>query len=126
TLLTDVGLPALPLIRNLTGVAIGTTHVLLPFMVLPLYAVMSRIDLRLVTAAVSLGASRVTAFRRVYLPMAKIGIISGVTMVFILAIGFYVTPRVLGSPREAMIAQQIGIYTEQIVDFASAGALSAI
>ncbi|AXG14531.1 ABC transporter permease [Intrasporangium calvum] len=125
-LLSVVGVGPLSLIRNSTGVTIGMTQVLLPFMVLPLYSTMSKIDLRLMTAAVSLGATARVAFRRIYLPLSMPGVVAGTTLVFIMSLGFYVTPQILGSPQQAMISQLIATKIDRLLDFGSAGALSAV
>jgi putative spermidine/putrescine transport system permease protein len=121
-----VGLGPFHLIRTTTGVTIAMTQVLLPFMVLPLYAVMSRIDPRMVEAAISLGASPVRAFRRVFVPLALPGVISGVALTGILALGFYVTPKIIGSPRQSMIAQLIDLQVSSLTDFGRAGALALL
>lgn len=126
SLLSAVGVGPLSLIRNSTGVTIGMTQVLLPFMVLPLYSTMSKIDLRLMTAAVSLGAPARVAFRRIYLPLSMPGVVAGTTLVFIMSLGFYVTPQILGSPQQAMISQLIATKIDRLLDFGSAGALSAV
>lgn len=115
-----------PLLQSAAGVTIGMVQVLLPYMVLPLYATMSSIDRRLLSAAASLGARPSRAFRRVYLPLSMPGVVAGYTLVFILALGFYVTPKLLGSPRESMLAQLIGTRVEKLLDFAGAGALSVV
>jgi putative spermidine/putrescine transport system permease protein len=126
SLLGAVGIGPLSLIRNTTGVTIGMTQVLLPFMVLPLYSTMSKIDRRLMTAAVSLGAPGHVAFRRVYLPLSMPGVVAGTTLVFIMSLGFYITPQILGSPQQAMISQLIATKIDRLLDFGSAGALSAV
>ena len=121
-----LGLTDRALLGTETGVAIGMMQVLLPYMVLPLYATMSGIDRRLLDAAGGLGAPRFTAFRRVYLPLSMPGVIAGSTLVFVLSLGFYVTPRLLGSPKQSLIAQVIGTKVEKLLDFGGAGALSLI
>jgi putative spermidine/putrescine transport system permease protein len=126
SLLSAIGVGPLSLIRNTTGVTIGMTQVLLPFMVLPLYSTMSKIDSRLMTAAVSLGAPSRVAFRRVYLPLSMPGVVAGTTLVFIMSLGFYITPQILGSPQQAMISQLIATKIDRLLDFGSAGALSAV
>ena len=126
SLLSAVGVGPLSLIRNTAGVTIGMTHVLLPFMVLPLYSTMSKIDPRLMTAAVSLGAPVRVAFRRVYLPLSMPGVVAGTTLVFIMSLGFYITPQILGSPQQAMISQLIATKIDRLLDFGSAGAMSAV
>lgn len=125
-LLSAVGVGPLSLIRNTTGVTIGMTQVLLPFMVLPLYSTMSKIDVRLMTAAISLGAPMRVAFRRIYLPLSMPGVVAGTTLVFIMSLGFYITPQILGSPRQAMISQLIATKIDRLLDFGAAGALSAV
>lgn len=108
----DIG--PVPLIRTTFGVALGMTQVLLPFMVLPLYSSMAKIDKRLLPAASNLGANPVTAFFTVYLPLSRPGIFSGGVTVFILALGFYIIPALLGSSKEIMISaliqQQISVF----------------
>ena len=84
------------LVRNETGVLIGMVHVMVPYAVLTLYANMRGIDAGLVSAARSLGASRFQAFRMVFLPLTRPGLIGAGTLVFILSLGFYVSPALLG------------------------------
>ena len=103
----------LPLMRNTLGVIIGMSQILLPFMVLPLWAVMRRIDPELTRAAANLGAKPSAAFRRVFLPLSLPGIASGTLLVFVLALGFYITPAILGSPRETMISRFIADQAQQ-------------
>jgi putative spermidine/putrescine transport system permease protein len=101
------GIGPLPLMRNTTGVLIGMVQVLLPFMVLPLYNAMAGVDMRLMQAATSLGARPSTAFLRVFVPLAMPGVLSGCLLVFIQALGFYITPALLGSPTEMLVSQYI-------------------
>ncbi|WP_395105485.1 ABC transporter permease [Actinomadura sp. SCN-SB] len=114
------------LLGTSAGVALGMIQVLLPYMVLPLYSSMNGIDRRLLTAAQGLGATKVTCFRRIYLPLSMPGVIAGGTLVFVLSLGFYVTPRLLGSPKESLAAQVIGTKVEKLLDFGGAGALSLV
>ncbi|WP_336661136.1 ABC transporter permease [Leucobacter sp. MMO-4] len=114
------------LLRSNTGVLIGLSQVLMPFMVLPLYAVMSGIDGRLVTAARSLGARPSVAFFRVFLPLSLPGIAAGALMVFIQALGFYVTPALLGSPSDSMLAQAIYAQVSSLLQWGRGGALGVI
>jgi ABC-type spermidine/putrescine transport system permease subunit I len=86
----------LPLLFNSTGVLIGMVHVLLPYAVLPIYATLVRIDPALLRASEGLGASPVTTFRRVLLPLSARGIATAATFVFLLSLGFFVTPMLLG------------------------------
>ncbi|UOR02126.1 ABC transporter permease [Leucobacter allii] len=108
------GIGPVPLIRTTFGVALGMSQVLLPFMVLPLYSSMAKIDKRLLPAASNLGANPVTAFFTVYLPLSRPGIFSGGVTVFILGLGFYIIPALLGSSKETMISaliqQQISVF----------------
>ena len=107
--LISMGLIAkpLPLLYSPFGVYIATVHILLPYMVLTLYSVMRGIDLRLVRAARAAGASPWRAFIHIYLPLSMPGVVAGCLLVFIMAIGFYVTPALLGGPHQTMIAQMI-------------------
>jgi len=102
-----VGIGRQSLIRTTFGVGLGMLQVLLPFMVLPLYSSMLNIDRRLVPAARSLGASPVAAFFRVYLPLSLPGVVAGATTVFILGLGFYIVPALLGSPQTTMLSALI-------------------
>ncbi|MEU7838354.1 ABC transporter permease [Nonomuraea sp. NPDC049129] len=97
----------IPLVRNLTGVVIGMTHVLLPFMVLPIYAAMKRIDPGLVRAAETLGARPARAFHLVYLPLTMPGVVAGVLLVFSLSLGFYITPSLPGGPKDILLGELI-------------------
>ena len=108
--LEPLGLGGIPLLRNEVGVLIGMSHVLLPFMVLPLANSMAAVDQRLHQAALSLGARPSVAFLRVFWPLAMPGVVAGSLLVFIQALGFYVTPALLGSPQQMMISQYI--YTQ--------------
>ena len=97
----------LPLIRNSIGVTIGMTNVLLPTMVLPIYVVMQRIDPEVGLAAASLGASPRRSFLRVFLPLSMPGIMAGCLLVFMLALGFYVTPSLLGGGTFVMVGELV-------------------
>lgn len=120
------GIEAEGLLGSTAAVLIGMTHVLMPFAVLPLYAVMARIDKRLVTAARSLGASAVAAFFKVYLPLTLRGIGSGALLVFVLAMGFFITPALLGSPSNTMASVLIQTRIGGLLDFAKGGALAGV
>ena len=125
-ILSFFGLRDVTLLGTVWGVVIGTVQVLLPYMVLTLYGTMQGIDRRLVDAALSLGARPGSAFRRVYLPLSLPGVAAGYVLVFVIALGFYITPRILGSPQQSLIAQIIGIKVEKLLDFAGAGAMGTI
>jgi ABC-type spermidine/putrescine transport system permease subunit I len=116
----------LPLLNNLTGVLIGMVHVLLPYMIFPLYAVMRRVDPGLLSAAEGLGAPGWQIFRRVYLPLTLPGVLAGVTLVFILSIGFFITPALLGGGKVIMIAVLIESQVRQFLAWDFAAALSVV
>ena len=105
---------------------LGMVHALLPLMVITLYSVMKKIDGSYMRAATSLGAGRFQAFRRVFLPLSAPGIINGCTMVFIICLGFYVMPVLLGSPREQMMAGLIGQQMEEFGNFGEASAMAVV
>ena len=100
--LAALGFGRLSLIRNTTGVTIGMAQVMLPFAVLPMYAVMQRIDRRLLQAAEACGARPATAFARIYVPLSLPGVLAGLSLVFIISLGFFITPQLLGSPSNAL------------------------
>ncbi|WP_235031053.1 ABC transporter permease [Nonomuraea solani] len=124
--LQAIGLGPFDLIRTQTGVVIGMVQLLMPFMVLPLYAVMSGIDRRLLTAAGSLGAHPIKAFVKVYLPLSLPGVSAGCLTVFISALGFYVTPALLGSPTDALISQQIFTQVNGLLKWGRGGAMGVV
>ena len=97
------------LVRNETGVLIGMIHVMVPYAVLTLYANMRGIDAGLVAAARSLGASRWQAFRMVFLPLTAPGLIGAGLLVFILSLGFFITPALLGGGKVLMIAEYVAV-----------------
>jgi ABC-type spermidine/putrescine transport system permease subunit I len=109
---------------NRLGVLIGMSYVLLPYMVLTLYAAMRGIDLNLMRAAESLGASRFYSFRRVYFPLSLHGILSGALIVYILSVGFFITPALMGGQHDIMIAMLIDRSLEVAVDWPSAALMS--
>jgi putative spermidine/putrescine transport system permease protein len=114
------------MIYNRIGVLVGMVHILLPFLILPLYSVLTRIDHSYTSAASSLGAAPVRNFFRVYFPLSIPGIASGSVLVFVMGLGYYITPALLGGPKDLMIAQLIEM---QIADFGNwglAGALAVI
>ena len=113
----------LSLIYDHTGVFIAIVHILLPYMILPLYSVMKGISPVHLRAAGSLGASPFTAFRTVYLPLTAPGIAAGSTLVFVLALGFYITPALVGGPADQMIGYFIAYFTNSAVNWGLASAL---
>ncbi|UHS63308.1 ABC transporter permease [Agrobacterium vaccinii] len=116
----------LPLIFNRTGVIIAMTHVLLPFMVLPIYSVLITIPKNLMPAAASLGANPLRAFLRVLLPLSLRGVASGALLVFISAIGYYITPALIGGPGDQMISSIIAFYAIGSANWGMAGALGMV
>ena len=116
----------LPLLYNKGGVLIGMTYVLLPYMVLTVYSVMRGIDPAYVRAAHGLGASRWQAFRRVFLPLSLPGIAGGTLLVFILSLGFFITPALMGGPSDVMIAMLIEREVEFTLNWSFASALAVI
>ena len=127
TVLTKLGLidEPLPLVRTELGVTIAMVHIMLPYFVLPLFATMVKIDRTLIRAAESLGANAFQRFYRVFLPLSMPGVGGGASLVFILSLGFYITPALLGDPNQAMIGEVIA--TElQTIGFSRAGALGIV
>lgn len=120
------GLGTVRLIRTPTGVVIGMAQVLLPFMILPLYSVMKEIDLRLMRAAQSLGARPVRAFFTVYLPLSLPGVYAGAIIVFILALGFYITPALLGGPRSTMLSTLVQNQVLSLLQWGRGGAMGVV
>jgi putative spermidine/putrescine transport system permease protein len=116
----------LPLIFNRTGVIIAMTHVLLPFMVLPIYSVLISIPKNLMPAAASLGAHPIRAFLRVLLPLSLRGVASGALLVFMSAIGYYITPALIGGPGDQMISSVIAFYATGSANWSMAGALGLV
>ena len=116
----------LQLVFNSTGVYIAMVHILLPFMILPLYSVMKGISPSYVRAAVSLGCPPLRSFWKVYFPQAMPGVAAGCLLVFILCMGYYITPALLGSPKEQMASYFVAFYTNQTINWGMAAALSAI
>lgn len=116
----------LALLFNRTGVIIAMVHILLPFMILPLYSVMKGVPPTYLRAAVSLGSSPLAAFLRVYVPQTYPGIGAGGLLVFILAIGYYVTPALLGGASDQMLSYYVAQYTNVNVNWGMAAALGAL
>jgi len=128
TALLDIGVISKPLelLFNRTGVIISMTHILLPFMILPLYSVMKSVPSTYVRAAVSLGSAPLAAFARVYIPQTLPGVGAGGLLVFILSIGYYITPALLGGADDQMLSYYIARYTNVEVNWGMACALGAL
>jgi ABC-type spermidine/putrescine transport system permease subunit I len=116
----------LQLVHNLTGTLIGMVHIMLPFMVLPLLGTMRSIDRDLLKAAASLGATPSHAFRTVFFPLSLTGLLAGALIVFILCLGFYVTPAVLGGGKVIMVSNRIANDIELFFDWGAASALGVV
>ena len=116
----------LALIYNRLGVVLAMTHVLLPFMVLPIYTVLLTVPRNLMTAAASLGAHPVRAFLRVLLPLSFRGIVSGTLLVFMAAIGYYITPALLGGASDQMLSSVIAFYATGSANWSMAAAIGLV
>lgn len=114
------------MMNNQTGTIIAMTHILLPFMILPLYSVMQTIPPSYVRAAKSLGANDWTAFRRVYFPQSIPGIGAGSILVFIMSIGYYITPEIVGGTQGVFISNRIAYHISSSLNWGLASALGAI
>jgi len=114
------------LIFNRFGVIVAMTHILLPFMILPIFSVMKNVSPAYVRAAKSLGGSDWTAFWRVYFPMTVPGIGAGGLLVFILALGYYITPALVGGPTDQMVSYFIADHTNRSLNWGLASSLGAI
>jgi ABC-type spermidine/putrescine transport system permease subunit I len=127
-MLIDAGVitAPLPLLHNFTGVLIGMVHVLLPYMVLLIYGSVRRLDPAIVQAAQGLGASSWRVFWRIYVPLTMNGIFAGCVLVFVLSLGFFITPALLGGGRVIMIAVLIEQQVRETLNWPFAAALSAV
>jgi putative spermidine/putrescine transport system permease protein len=114
------------LVFNIIGVFIAMVHVMLPYMILPLYSVLKNITPEYLKAASSLGATPFTVFRTVYLPLSMPGIAAGCTLVFVICVGFYVTPALVGGAGDQMIGYFIAYFTNQSVNWGLASALGTL
>jgi ABC-type spermidine/putrescine transport system permease subunit I len=126
--LVDAGITAepIPLLHNFTGVLIGMVHVMLPYMVLLIYGAVRRLDPSIVAAAAGLGASSWRIFWRIYVPLTMNGIFAGCVIVFVLSLGFFITPALLGGGRVIMIAVLIEQQVRETLNWQFAAALSAV
>jgi len=116
----------LALVHNLTGTLIGMVHIMLPFLVLPLYGSMRAIDRDYLKAAANLGASPTRTFWQVFFPLSLPGLLAGALIVFILCLGFYVTPALLGGGRVIMVANRIANDIEIFFNWGAASALGVV
>ena len=127
-ILTGLNLVSAPLqlVFNRFGVYVAMTHILLPFMILPLYSVMKNISPSYMRAAVSLGANPAVAFWKVYVPQSLPGISAGCLLVYILAIGYYITPALVGGPKDQMLSYFIAFFTNNTINWGMASGLAVL
>ncbi|WP_042776984.1 ABC transporter permease [Sinorhizobium fredii] len=116
----------LPLVNNLTGVTIGMTYIMLPFIILPLYGVIRKIDPAILQAAALCGANRWQALTRVLLPLAMPGMAAGALMVFVMSLGYFVTPALLGGTANMMLAELIAQFVQSLVNWGMGGAAALV
>ncbi|NTG02480.1 ABC transporter permease [Agrobacterium rhizogenes] len=114
------------LVNNEFGTVLATIHILLPFMVLPLYATMKKIPLELTMAGASLGGSPAHVFARVFLPLSLPGMIAGMVLVFVLTLGFYITPELLGGGRTYMVSMLVSRNIEVYNEWGAASSISVV
>lgn len=116
----------LHLVNNLIGVTIGMTYIMLPFLVLPLHSTMRSIDPSILQASAICGATRWQSFWRVLVPLAMPGIASGALMVFVMSLGYFVTPALLGGPSYMMLAELIAQLVQSLLNWGLAGAAAFV
>jgi putative spermidine/putrescine transport system permease protein len=116
----------LPLVNNLVGVTIGMTYIMLPFIILPLYGVIKKIDPTILQAASLCGATKWQALTRVLLPLSLSGMVAGGLMVFVMSLGYFVTPALLGGTSNMMLAELIAQLVQSLVDWGLGGAAAFV
>jgi putative spermidine/putrescine transport system permease protein len=116
----------LTLVNNLIGVTIGMTYIMLPFLVMPLHATLRSIDPSTLRAAAICGASRCQAFWRILAPLAMPGVASGALMVFVMALGYFVTPALLGGAQYMMLAELVAQLVQELLNWGLAGAAAFV
>jgi putative spermidine/putrescine transport system permease protein len=116
----------LPLVNNLVGVTIGMTYIMLPFIILPLYGVIRKIDPAILQAAALCGATRSQALVRVLLPLTVPGMAAGALMVFVMSLGYFVTPALLGGTSNMMLAELIAQFVQSLVNWGMGGAAALV
>lgn len=126
--LLDLGVIDQPLafVHNITGTTIGMLHIMLPFMVLPLYATMRAIDPELMRAAANLGGNPRYAFWHVFFPLSRPGLLAGTTLVFVICLGFYVTPELLGGGRVVMVSMLVQRNVELYFQWGAASSVAVV
>lgn len=116
----------LPLVNNLVGVTVGMTYIMLPFVILPLHATFRTIDPAILQAASLCGAGRWQAFRRVLVPLALPGVAAGGLMVFVMSLGYFVTPALLGGTSNMMLAELIAQLVQSLLNWGLGGAAAFV
>ena len=116
----------LPLVNNLIGVTIGMTYIMLPFVILPLMGVLRAIDPAILRAAALCGATRLQCFIRVLLPLSLPGIAAGALMVFVMSLGYFVTPALLGGTSNMMLAELVAQFVQSLVNWGMGGAAALV
>lgn len=116
----------LALVNNLVGVTIGMTYIMLPFIILPLVGVLKALDPQVLRAAALCGANSWQCFTRVLLPLALPGIAAGALMVFVMALGYYVTPALLGGTANMMLAEMVAQFVQSLVNWGMGGAAAFV
>lgn len=116
----------LPLVNNLVGVTIGMTYIMLPFIILPLYGVIRKIDPAILQAAALCGANRWQSLVRVLLPLTVPGMAAGALMVFVMSLGYFVTPALLGGTSNMMLAELIAQFVQSLVNWGMGGAAALV
>lgn len=116
----------LALVNNLTGVTIGMTYIMLPFIILPLYGTIRKIDPAILQAAALCGANRWQALTRVLLPLTVPGMAAGALMVFVMSLGYFVTPALLGGTSNMMLAELIAQFVQSLVNWGMGGAAALV
>ena len=116
----------LTLVNNLVGVTIGMVYIMLPFIVLPLYGVIRKLDPAILQAAALCGATRWQSLTRVLLPLAAPGMVAGALMVFVMSLGYFVTPALLGGTANMMLAELIAQFVQSLVNWGMGSAAAFV
>jgi putative spermidine/putrescine transport system permease protein len=116
----------LPLVNNLVGVTIGMTYIMLPFVILPLMGAIRTIDPAILRAAALCGATKLQCFTRVLLPLSLPGIVAGALMVFVMSLGYFVTPALLGGTSNMMLAELVAQFVQSLVNWGMGGAAALV
>ncbi|MHA7971914.1 ABC transporter permease [Rhizobium sp. CAU 1783] len=116
----------LVMVNNLVGVTIGMTYIMLPFIIIPLYGVIRKIDPAILQAAALCGATKTQSLFRILLPLAAPGMLSGALMVFVMSLGYFVTPSLLGGTANMMLAELIAQFVQSLVNWGMGGAAALV